>query len=199
MKIRPRISITASRLLLGIIVLASSHIIFAQSGRVIPPTPPIPPISEATPSKVKSTFVPDPNAEKYKLVFATDYLWRGNYTPAEKDEHMRAVNSFRVNWKERMNEAGAQRYRIISVVNGIALAKIDKMQYDYALLYTSSNVFFSQRSFEIDYAPFAKQGFSVIRHKTLSSACDEPSYTPNQELPEIPIRVVAMFRIKRLV
>jgi len=91
---------------------------------------------EATPK-----FVPDPNAEKYKLVFATDYLWRGNYTAADEEEHNRAINSFRANWKERMNEAGAQRYRIISVVNGITLAKIDKMQYDYALLYTSSNVF----------------------------------------------------------
>ena len=185
MKIRPPISITASRLLLGIIVLASSHIIFAQSGRVIPPTPPVPPVSEVTPSKVKPAFVPNPNAEKYKLVFATDYQWKGHYTSAEEEAKTRAVNSYRANWKERLNEAGTQGYRIISTANGIALARLGTMQYEYALLYTSSGVFFSRRAFEAEYARRVKQGFSLVDHLFLSRSCEISPPTPHNELPEV--------------
>jgi len=157
----------------------------AQSGRVIPPTPPVPPVSAATPSKVKPTFVPDPNAEKYKLVFATDYQWKGHYTSAEEEAKTRAVNSYRANWKERLNEAGTQGYRIISTANGIALARLGTMQYEYALLYTSSGVFFSRRAFEAEYATRVKQGFSLVEHLFLSRSCEIAPPTPHNELPEV--------------
>jgi hypothetical protein len=168
-------------LLLFVVLLLSFFSAFAQSGRVAPKHPPQ---SEATnPAEAKPKFVPDPNADKYKLVFATDYQWKGHYTSAEEEAKTRAVNSYRANWKEQLNEAGAEGYRIISTANGIALARLDKRQYEYLLLYTSSGIFFSRRTFEAEYAIRVKQGFSLIDHLSLSRSCEISPPTPYNELP----------------
>lgn len=189
MKTRPYSSITASELLLGVMVLVLVDSIFAQSGRVIPPLRPTPPPTEAIRSEAKLIFTLDPNAEKYKLVFATSYQGKGAYPTSEKEALNRAVRAINVNFVEQLNQAGAQGYRFMSSTrSGIALMKLEDVQYEYAWFSTSSTSFFAKTGFETAYSPLAKQGFRVIGHKSQGSDCDDPPYTPNSELPELHIK-----------
>ena len=186
MKIRSS-SLRIGKFLLGIIVLSSSYIIFAQSGRVIPSTPPVPPLTEASPSKSKSTFVADPNAEKYKLVFAKSIDGKMSYSPSkEAGAYQQYLYSHRENFLKYLNTEGAVGYRLISATKDyIALVKQENTQYEYSWFSTISAIFFAKRGFEAEYATRVKQGFSLVEHLFLSRSCEIAPPTPYNELPEV--------------
>jgi hypothetical protein len=185
MKTRPRISITASELLLGVMVLVPVDSIFAQSGRVIPPPRPTPPPTEAIRSEAKSIFTPDPNADKYKLVFALSSEGKRSYTSGEKEALNRALYSQRKNYVELLNKEGALGYQLISSISGVALVKQESVQYEYTWFLTTSGFFFAKQGFETEYATRVKQGFSLVDHLFLSRSCEISPPTPYNELPEV--------------
>src|SRR5688572_589119 len=67
------------------VMLAAAPPARAQSGRIIPkPTPTPTPEPEPAPKVEAPKFVPDPNAEKYRLVFATNF--KGSFSLRGDDE-----------------------------------------------------------------------------------------------------------------
>lgn len=148
----------------------------AQSGRVIPKPSPTPQAALPPQPEAKPTFVIDVNADKYKLVFPTSFErvpavgGKRNQADAERARHV-WFNSF----IEALNRAGAQGYRLISVVDGsMAFVGLDEVQYEYAWFETVSHMHFARNGFAEKYAALARQGFRLADHTLISASCDAP-------------------------
>jgi hypothetical protein len=169
-----------------ILVLIPFFSTAAQSGRVKPTPSSELPVASRKPPVPDPKFVPDPNAEKYKLVFATHYYGKSVYNAKEEEAAERAMRSHKASFIEQLNKAGEQGYKLISSTqNGTALVKLSDQQYEYTWFLTSSRTFFGKDGFEHEYATLAKQGFSLVDNLYLFDWCDDPPYNPNSELPEI--------------
>jgi hypothetical protein len=141
----------------------------AQSGRIIPKPAPTP---EATPPpKVEvPKFVPDPNAEKYRLVFATRY--EGSFSPRSDDELTLARRAAFDNFVEHLNRAGAQGYRVVTSLKGDpAVVALDREQFEYAWTETASRDAYLKPGFAGAYARLAKVGFRLASHSLLYGYC----------------------------
>ncbi|MET0648123.1 MAG: hypothetical protein ABW208_16015 [Pyrinomonadaceae bacterium] len=141
----------------------------AQSGRLITrPTPA--PEAEPTPKTEGPKFVPDPNAEKYRLVFATRY--NGGFSYRDADELMLARRSAFDNYVEGLNRAGAEGYRVVTSLKGDpAVVALDKQQFEYAWTETGSNLAHFKRGFPGTYAQLARIGFRLAAHSLLYGYC----------------------------
>jgi hypothetical protein len=158
----------------------------AQSGREAQ-TPQPTPTPQATPpvrSDVKQSFVVDGSAEKYRLVFPT-----GFYGTVRKGKlhYAGAEASVYDSFIERLNQAGAQGYRLISVKGGfpVALVRQDEAQYEYAWFETTSDPLSIGIGFALKYAEPAKRGFHVIGKFFVSKNCqsmDSSNDMPGMEI-----------------
>ena len=147
----------------------------AQSGRIIPPPTPTPtptPEAERTPQAAEPKFVPDPNAEKYRLVFATRY--QGNFFVIRNyDEMVPILRAAFDNFAEGLNRAGAQGYRVVTLLKGDpAVVALGNVQYEYAWTHTRSSDANSKPGFAGTYARLAKLGFRLAAHSMLYASCD---------------------------
>jgi hypothetical protein len=166
----------------------------AHSGRIIP-KPELPPSTESpNQPEAKSKFVADPDADKYKLVFPLSYKRKIYKEPPknrrekrrrerelERDIHNIAA-SYRDSFIEQLNEAGARGYRLIALgFPIIGIVRLGNVQYEYTWFETVSLDEFAKSGFQEEYAPLARQGFSVVGHLYRGSFCrSEPvsSYDP---------------------
>src|SRR5215207_11133079 len=118
----------------------------AQSGRKIVPKPTPTPEAERPPQVEELMFDPDPNAEKYRLIFATRY--RGGFSLRGDDELTLARRAAFDNFVEHLNRAGAQGYRVVTSLKGDpAVAALDRQQFEYAWTETASREEFFKRGF----------------------------------------------------
>lgn len=145
----------------------------AQSGRIIPkPTPT--PEAVRPPQPEEPRFVPDPNGERYRLVFTTRYL--GAFSYRSDDELLLARRSAFDNFVENLNRAGAEGYRLVTSLKGDpAVVALDRQQFEYAWTETSSRVAHLKPGFAGTYAQLAKKGFRLAAHSLLYAYC-EPLY-----------------------
>jgi hypothetical protein len=145
----------------------------AQSGRVIPtPTPTPTPEAVRTPKVEEPKFVPDPNAEKYRLVFATRY--RGNsFSTRTYDEMVPVLRAAFDDFIEGLNRAGAQGYRVVTSLKGDpAVVALDEAQYEYAWTHTRSPDATHKPGFAGAYGRLAKKGFRLAAHSMLYASCN---------------------------
>jgi hypothetical protein len=160
---------------------------WAQSGRVVPA--PVPPPAAMSPApSPPSKFLPDPNADKYRLVIPLSYQGKGAHLPLEEVGYQedRSINN---NYISEMNKVGAQGYKLVSsLINHTALFKLDNVQYEYAWFMTYSHVFFAKQGFEEAYASLSKQGYSLSENIFLHGSCEEPAYKPGSNDTPIPIK-----------
>lgn len=186
MKIGSSISMDIAKILLGTIILALFCSIMAQSGRVIPPSTPAPTLTEANPPSAKSAFVPDPKADKYKIVFAKSMEGKLSYSSKETADLKRAMYLHKANFIQQLNKEGELGYRFIaSTKDGLALIKRGNIQYEYTWFLTTSNSFWAKQGFEAEYVKRTREGFSLTDHLFLSGSCEIPPSTPYNELPEV--------------
>ncbi len=109
----------------------------AQSGRKPVPSPTPTPEAEQAPKAEEPKFVPDPNAEKYRLVFATRY--EGSFSLRNDDELTLARRAAFDNFAEHLNRAGAQGYRVVTSLKGDpAVVALDKYQFEYVWTETAA-------------------------------------------------------------
>lgn len=140
----------------------------AQSGRIIPTPTPTP---SPTPQAEEPTFVPDPNAEKYRLVFATRS--NGSFSLRGDDEITLARRSAFDNFVENLNKAGAQGYRVITSLKGDpAVVALDKEQFEYAWTETAARDEYFKPGFAGAYAQLSKKGFRLAAHSLLYGYCE---------------------------
>jgi hypothetical protein len=143
----------------------------AQSGRRIVPTPTPTPEAAPAPKAEEPKFAPDPNAEKYRLVFATRYEGRFNYRDADELQMIR--RSAFDNFAEHLNRAGAEGYRVVTSLKGDpAVVALGQEQFDYAWTETASNDEFFKRGFAGTYSQLAKKGFRLAAHALLYGYCE---------------------------
>jgi hypothetical protein len=142
----------------------------AQSGRIIPkPTPT--PEAERPPKVEEPKFVPDPNAERYRLIFTTRF--EGGFTYRNADEVILARRSAFDNFVEHLNRAGAQGYRVVTSLKGDpAVVALDKDQFEYAWTETGARVAHLKPGFAGTYAQLAKRGFRLAGHAFLYAYCE---------------------------
>ena len=85
---------------------------------------------------------------------------------------------------ERLNQAGAEGYQLISATGSypiFAIAKLDQIQHEYAWFETTSRFFFRKNDFEEKYAKLSKQGFSMADHLFIGKFCDsDPPVSYNE-------------------
>jgi hypothetical protein len=142
----------------------------AQSGRIIP-TPTPTPEAERTPQPEAPKFVPDPNAEKYRLVFATNY--KGSFSLRSDDELTLSRRSAFDNFAEHLNRAGAQGYRVVTSLKGDpAVVALGNEQFEYAWTETASPTSQLKRGFAGTYSQLAKRGFRLAAHSLLYGYCE---------------------------
>jgi hypothetical protein len=143
----------------------------AQSGRKIISTPTPTPEAAPTPTPEAPRFIPDPNAEKYRLVFATHYQGRFNYRDADELQLIR--RSAFDNFAEHLNKAGAEGYRVVTSLKGDpAVVALGPRQFEYAWTETASPDEFYKRGFAGTYSQLAKKGFRLNAHALLYGYCD---------------------------
>jgi hypothetical protein len=144
----------------------------AQSGRIIP-TPAPTPEAELPPQVEEPRFVPDPNAEKYRLVFTTrrgGTLTATGYDPAEMKRARRAGFD---NFVEGMNKAGAEGYRVVALLKGkAAVVAPGAVQYEYAWTETEAAAPHLKPGFGGSYALLSKKGFRLAAHQLLFGYCE---------------------------
>jgi hypothetical protein len=148
---------------------ALSSAVPAQSGRIIPKPTPTP---EAVPPPKAEVpqFVPDPNAERYRLVFTTRY--KGGFSYRDADELMLARRSAFDNFVEQLNRAGAEGYRVVTSLKGDpAVVALDRHQFEYAWTETAARDQFFKPGFAGTYARLAKVGFRLAAHALLYGYC----------------------------
>ena len=141
---------------------------FAQAGRPIPQTTPGP-TPETAPNAPRN--VSGRNNDPYKVVF-----------PTSSDIGLN-LESF----VKQLNEAGEQRYKLISVVYRwqpksasarreyfapVAILKLDEVQYEYAWFETTSNSIVTINDFAPQFDESSKRGFQLVNRFQLSSYCD---------------------------
>ena len=141
----------------------------AQSGRLI--TRPTPTPEDEAPRKIdEPKFVPDPNAERYRLVFAARY--KGGFSYPDADELMLARRSAFDNYVEGLNRAGAEGYRVVTSLKGDpAVVALDRQRFEYAWTETGSNLAHFKRGFPGTYAQLARIGFRLAAHSLLYAYC----------------------------
>ena len=143
----------------------------AQSGRKIIQTPTPTPEAERPPKAEEPKFVPDPNAEKYRLVFATRY--QGSFSYRSEDELTLARRSAFDNFVENLNRAGAQGYRVVTSLKGDpAVVALDRHQFEYAWTETAARDQYFKPGFAGTYAQLAKKGFRLAAHSLLYGYCE---------------------------
>ncbi|HWS85965.1 MAG TPA: hypothetical protein VN282_03155 [Pyrinomonadaceae bacterium] len=143
----------------------------AQSGRRIVPTPTPTPEAGPTPKPEEPKFVPDPDAEKYRLVFATRY--EGRFSFRDADELQLIRRSAFDDFVGQLNRAGAEGYRVVTSLKGDpAVVALGQEQFEYAWTETASRDEFFKRGFSGTYAQLAKRGFRLAAHALLYGYCE---------------------------
>lgn len=153
-----------------VLAAALSHGAPAQSGRIIlKPTPT--PEAEPTPQVEEPKFVPDPNAERYRLAFTTRY--QGGFSYRTYDEMALARRSAFDNLTEHLNRAGAQGYRVVSSLKASpAVVALDRERFEYVWTETSAAAARLKPGFVGTYARLAKMGFRLAAHDLLFRSCN---------------------------
>src|SRR5215207_5635903 len=142
----------------------------AQSGRKIIPTPTPTPEAVRPPRAEEPKFAPDPNAERYRLVFATRY--QGSFSLRGADEIALARRSAFDNFVEHLNRAGAQGYRVVTSLKGDpAVVALDGERFEYAWTETAARDAYLKPGFAGTYARLAKMGFRLAAHSLLYGYC----------------------------
>jgi hypothetical protein len=166
-----RTTLRVTRLgLIAAFILSAALSTPAQSGRIIPkPTPT--PEAERPPKVEEPRFVPDPNAEKYRLVFTTRY--QGSFSYRSEDEALLGRRAALDNFAEHLNRAGAQGYRVITSLKADpAIVALDQYQFEYAWTETHSREAYLMPGFAGTYALLAKKGFRLSAHSLLYGYCE---------------------------
>ena len=158
--------------LVAAVILAASlsSVAPAQSGRKIIPTPTPTPAAVSPPKAEEPKFFPDPNAEKYRLLFATRYEGRFSYRNADELQMIRraAFDDF----AEKLNRAGAEGYRVVTSLKGDpAVVALDRDQFEYVWTETASHDEFFKQGFAGTYSQLAKKGFRLASHALLYGYC----------------------------
>lgn len=159
-------------LLAAAVLLAAAAAVPAQSGRRIAATPTPTPTPEAVrpPAAEAPRFVPDPNAEKYRLIFTTRY--QGDFSYDSNDELVLARRSAFDNFAGHLNGAGVQGYRVVTSLKGDpAVVALGREQFEYAWTETGSPLAHLKRGFAGTYAQLAKRGFRLAAHALLYAYC----------------------------
>jgi hypothetical protein len=158
----------------------------AQSGRVVPTPTPTP---EAAPAgkEPEPPLVHDPHSPRYRLVFAEV----ADGPPPASDELSRheRFNGF----IGRLNEAGAQGYRLLSVVNAwipVAVVGRARERYEYGWFETDGGFWFASGDSPAVFARQARGGFRLAERFFISLHCtplfpDEPVMGETCDLTEL--------------
>jgi len=142
----------------------------AQSGRRIIPTPTPTPEAEQAPQAEEPKFVPDPNAERYRLIFATRF--EGSFSLRNDDELTLARRAAFDNFAENLNRAGAQGYRVVTSLKGDpAVVALGAQQFEYAWTETAARDAYLKPGFAGTYSQLAKKGFRLAAHALLYGYC----------------------------
>lgn len=143
----------------------------AQSGRRVVATPTPTPEAAPTPQAAEPKFVPAPNAEKYRLVFATRY--QGSFSFRNADELQMIRRAAFDNFAEHLNRAGTEGYRVTTSLKGDpAVVALGEEQFEYAWTETASHEAFFKRGFAGTYSQLAKKGFRLAAHALLYGYCE---------------------------
>lgn len=164
----------ATALQVGWLTLAAALLLApaapAQSGRIIPRPTPTPEAASPPKAEAPPVFVPDRNAEKYRLLFATRF--QGSFSYRSEDEALLARRSAFDNFVEHLNRAGAQGYRVVTSLKGDpAIVALDKQQFEYAWTETASRNAYLKPGFAGTYTRLAKLGFRLAVHSLLYGYC----------------------------
>ena len=154
----------------AVVLAAPSGAGSAQSGRVKPTPTPAP----APPAEPARKFVPDPNAERYRLIFPTGYEQKF-YLKGKKEQvdHDATRTAYFDNLVERLNRAGEEGYRLLSAFNdSMAVVERGDRQYEYAWFETTGSYFFFKNGFEAQYARLAERGFRLVYHSLVYKSCE---------------------------
>jgi len=147
----------------------------AQAGRTNPT-----PQTAASPRNpdTRPAYVPDPNRDEYKLVFAAGYEDRLLATAplrgqAKEQEAGRQLKQYEASFVDELNRIGAQGYRLVSIALApwLAIVRRDENQYQYAIFETVSHQRFADDEFERKYAPLAQKGFRVANYTYIHGSC----------------------------
>jgi hypothetical protein len=190
MKTGTAVCAIAGLLFISVVLLDAFGGASAQSGRIIPKPKAAVPAESPKQPEAKPKFVPDPDADKFKLVFPISYGKRLYKDPPtnrkEKKEREKEIErvdenksvSYRNSFIDELNKAGEQGYRLTALGSPlIAIVRLGAVQYEYAWFEITSDFFF-YRIFKIGlrekYEQLAGQGYSVVDRNYLGSVCKSP-------------------------
>jgi len=126
----------------------------AQSGRRLPPHIP------AEPAKAEAPFAPDPNRDRYQLVYS-------EFSAAERKQQRHTLGSwdrreyYAEIFSDNISRVGMQGYRLVSIAFAPRLAVMRRAehQYEYAIIQIASRqrLFPNDPKFEFTFAPWARK------------------------------------------
>ncbi len=144
----------------------------AQSGRIIPKPTPTPEAEPLKKEEAPPAFVPDPTAEKYRLVFTRRREGKFGYSVREVQERLRARRSAFDNFVEGLNKAGERGYRVVTLLKGDpAVVALGAAQYEYAWTESGGPAPYIKVGFSGAYLKLAKVGFRLAAHELLFGYC----------------------------
>lgn len=202
-------------LAISLFSLFYSHDVSPQSGRPVPKLQTPSPESPTLPVP-KPKFVPDPKADKYKLVFPTIIDDRPLYPPKKGKDPEYPIYTKRANFIEELNKIGAQGYRLLFADDAqefIGIAQLGDVQYEYAWFRTATPYPDSKGNFEEQYNALARKGFVFVSDilgnrycpsnddGTINFGCDYTDYfifeRRSEDVPPKTFRVVYQSRTFR--
>ena len=146
----------------------------AQSGRVIPTPSPTPEAASPEEANTKPKFVPDPNAERYRLIFPTGF--ERKFVPdgkKERQDHDATRHAYFENFVAQLNRAGEQGYRLLTAFDdSMVIVERGEVQYEYAWFETHSSFHFAKDGFEVPFAHLSKKGFRLAYHSLIYRHCE---------------------------
>jgi len=178
-----------SLLFISIVLLAPFGGVSAQSGRKVPKPTPAPSAESPKQPEARPKFVPDPDADKFKLVFPISYGKKLYKDPAknrkekkEREKEIERANenipvSYRNSFIDDLNKAGERGYRLTALGSPlVAIVRLGAVQYEYAWFETTSKFNIFKAGLEEKYAELAGQGYTVVDRNFLGGVCEsEPS------------------------
>src|SRR5262245_31756544 len=178
-----------SLLFISIVMLSPFGGASAQSGRKVPKPTPVPPAESPKQPEARPKFVPDPDADKFKLVFPISYGKKLYKDPPknrkEKKEREKEIERdeisipvrYRNSFIDELNKVGERGYRLTALGSPlIAIVRLGAVQYEYAWFETTTNILIFNPGFEEKYAQLAGQGYSVVDRNFLGSVCESQSH-----------------------
>jgi hypothetical protein len=168
----------------------------AQSGRVhtapLPARDTVPesPRREEPPAQRKPAA--DSRGDGYRLVFATEFTGKESYwlhEERDRKELRRSDETLFANFTAQLNKAGAEGYRIKSLLGypvPVAVMKFDESPYEYDWFNVTHGPYFALDGYDGKYQEFLKRGFHLFEHSLYRMHCADlhPEYPASCDVCE---------------